>query len=385
MIWDNLVIAIELTDFCNAGCIFCDHVWGNNIHKTKARFMEKKLIFKIIDDITPAGYSPSCLSLNWLGESLMHPDIFEILEYIKNSSLKNVHINTNGMALTPDLIDKLLATPAIKRIRISLDAITSKTYQLIKSRSNVSLKTILNNIVYFMKVRKSKNLNLPQLVFSFVICNENKSEAGKFYKFFQNLCKEFNRKSIVTYDFFIPEENSNKDVIDFYMLLAPEQTKATKLYYETLYKIGIIEKKQFDGKLNQCFMINKRFEEKAEIDTSKRRPCSAIFRMANIHSSGKFTLCCHDQYLRHIMGDLNTQSFFEIWEGRKFNDLRLSQIRGDFTKYELCSMCGNMEYFSVSDYKIFNFIKKFGSKQDELIYRRRMGIKTEADYEKGHN
>ncbi|MCK5683488.1 radical SAM protein [bacterium] len=377
-----LCVSVEITDFCNGGCIFCDHHYGNFIHGRRALFMKYSLVQKLFGELDSLEVLPSVISLSWLGESLLHPQINEILESInKLENLDNFHLNTNGMNLDREKIDIILANEKIRRIRISIDAATKNTYCKIKSVDRFDFDLLIENIRYLMEKRGSKSY--PQLVFSFVICEENEQEAEDFMKFWINEINKYDRHYMVTHDFYIPEETSRCDVVDYYMLLAPDQSAATELYRKVIERIGVYKyKDRMDEKVNQSSIVQDRFMKEVSEDLT-RRPCASLWRMANVHSSGLLTVCCHDLYLDEVVGDINDNTFGELWYGEKIETIRKEHLRGIFKG--LCKKCGNIEYFSVSDSVLTQYIDACSDEGLKKEYFDRMGIESEKDYDQGHN
>lgn len=87
-------IVIELTSECNLTCPMCPR----NYARIKSANMTKELWYKLIDDIS--SNSPNTVIIPfWRGESLLHPDFTELMEYAFNR-LFRIHISTNAVTLT---------------------------------------------------------------------------------------------------------------------------------------------------------------------------------------------------------------------------------------------------------------------------------------------
>lgn len=377
-----LCVSVEVTDFCNGGCIFCDHHRGNFIHGRRASFMKSELFKKIVQELDASAVKPSVISLSWLGESLLHPQICEFLDYINGlRRLDNFHINTNGMFLDREKIDLILDNERIRRIRVSLDACSPETYCRIKSVERFDYNLLIENLRYLMAKRGDRRW--PQMVFSFVVCPENELEAEDFMRFWADEISRYDRHYMVTHDFFIPVETTGCDVIDFYMLLAPDQGAATALYRRVIERAGIYRyDRPDDTRINQSSIVQHRFSRESESAVS-RRPCASLWRMANIHSSGLLTVCCHDLNLEQVIGDLNVHSFSDLWYGDPVETLRSEHLRGNFKG--LCARCGNIEYFSVSDEILDQYLESRADMKLKKAYFKRMGIHGPEDFDRGHN
>jgi len=95
---DNSISWLEITQACN---IYCDGCYRENIpgqHKSLSEIRHDLDVFSSLrraDGISIAG-----------GDPLVHPDIVEIVRDIHDRGLKAI-INTNGSALTPELLHEL--------------------------------------------------------------------------------------------------------------------------------------------------------------------------------------------------------------------------------------------------------------------------------------
>jgi len=94
---DNTITWLEPTKKCN---LYCDGCYRKNVteHKSIETIKEELDVFtslRISDGVSIAG-----------GDPLTHPDILEIVRLVKSYGLKPI-INTNGLALTPELLKEL--------------------------------------------------------------------------------------------------------------------------------------------------------------------------------------------------------------------------------------------------------------------------------------
>ena len=95
---DNSISWLEPTSKCNLVCEGCYRKNENDGHKTLDEIKKDLDVFtslRKVDGISIAG-----------GDPLTHPDILEIVKDVKRRKLKPI-INTNGLALTPELLKKL--------------------------------------------------------------------------------------------------------------------------------------------------------------------------------------------------------------------------------------------------------------------------------------
>ena len=91
---DNPIGWLEVTDICNLACLGCyrQKISG---HKTLEQLKEEVLFLKRwrnVDNISIAG-----------GEPLMHPQIMEVVSFIKEQGIKPIML-TNGLKLDRDTV-----------------------------------------------------------------------------------------------------------------------------------------------------------------------------------------------------------------------------------------------------------------------------------------
>jgi len=96
---DNAITWLEPTTKCNLACEGCyrenDPAGHKSLQKVKEELETVKRLRRS-DGISIAG-----------GEPLIYPDIVELVRYISSQGWKPI-LNTNGQALTPDLVEELL-------------------------------------------------------------------------------------------------------------------------------------------------------------------------------------------------------------------------------------------------------------------------------------
>lgn len=156
-----LRIEIEVTSLCNWNCGFCYNVWKidpnlsdkevkQKIKEFPQKNLPKETIFKILDECEKNG----CFVVRYSGgETLLHPDIEEILEYGGKLGLYQV-IFTNGHFLNADYVERLKLYN-VKTVLISLhgdktvhnflaghNAAYSKAIQAIKLLSEAGIEVV---------------------------------------------------------------------------------------------------------------------------------------------------------------------------------------------------------------------------------------------------
>ena len=119
-------VFIEPTNYCNFKCRHCPT--AKEMTRKKG-FMDIALYRQVIDELAP--YWPYItVNLYMHGEPLLHPQIYEMIDYAQEKQLF-VQLNTNLGVLKKRDIANLLR---LNYLGVSLDAASSQTYSRIKGK-----------------------------------------------------------------------------------------------------------------------------------------------------------------------------------------------------------------------------------------------------------
>jgi MoaA/NifB/PqqE/SkfB family radical SAM enzyme len=135
---------IEPTNICNLSCVFCPQK-----KQTRRRgMMDFQLFQKILADAKACGVHK--INLFFLGESLLHPDIFSMLAEVRKVGLIS-RLNTNATLLTPEK-SALLLESGLNYLTISFDGVNPESYE--KLRVNASFYKTRENIATICRLKK---------------------------------------------------------------------------------------------------------------------------------------------------------------------------------------------------------------------------------------
>ena len=171
-------IMIDTTSLCNLNCVMC----GTQRSVQKKGQMEMSLFRSIIDQATEMGTSN--ITLHTIGEPLLHPNIVEMVKYVKKKELY-VNITTNGQLLTEEKARGLLEA-GLDVLRVSIEGATEKTYSNI--RRGGTLELLLKNLRTFNKIKEEKGV-ATNLVINSVYMKETAPETSAFFKLFVPIVK----------------------------------------------------------------------------------------------------------------------------------------------------------------------------------------------------
>lgn len=103
---------VEITDVCNLDCPVCfaDSGMSRETNLPHLSYKHKSLetVKAMLDTVVASEGEPDVVQLSG-GEPTMHPQLFEILDYIQTLPIRHVMINTNGIRLAkePEFVAKL--------------------------------------------------------------------------------------------------------------------------------------------------------------------------------------------------------------------------------------------------------------------------------------
>jgi radical SAM protein with 4Fe4S-binding SPASM domain len=282
---------IQTTNLCNGSCLMCP---VSSRLKIKPKKMSDKLFKKIINEIIDYDLSFTQISLYLQNEPLMDEDIFNKYKLIKKLSKGQIFtgIVTNG-TLFSDKNIKELVDSNIDSVLISLDSVKKETYN--KIRQGLNFKKVINNIEKINNSKFSKKFGLK-----FVLQKENIDELREFKKY-------WNSKGVPVTIALL--NNRSGDVINYNSLSLKKR------------KIPISLK------------INNLIANPANMD------CHYPFLNFNILYNGDVIICCNDYNKKIVLGNLNESSIKEIWNSKKYQEIRELFYNKEYEKIPACATC----------------------------------------------
>ncbi len=292
-------VAIDPSNLCNFKCNFCAIQSKSEKLNFKKQFMDKKLFFKIIDDLTEFPEQLKVLRINGQGEPLLNPDLPEMIQYAKDKHVAEfVEIITNGSRLNPELSKRLIDS-GIDRIRISIEALDADGYYDIAG-AKINFDNFVNNIKYLHDI--SGNCEIYCKIVDVAVPTD--SDKQKFYNLFGDICDR------IFIDNVIPLWSDFEEIKDNM----------------------VIGEKGVHGQKVQNVMV-----------------CPYSFYSLIVNSDGEVTACCADWKRKLVFGDLNNDKLTDIWRGEKLRNFWIEMLKGNKNSYEMCCKC-TLPAFDCNDY-----------------------------------
>lgn len=122
-----------LTDNCNLKCISCT-CW----HDTTLDELSTEEWFRVVDQLAHLGF----IKLNFTGgEALIRRDAVRIISHAYAAGISDLHVNTNGLLLTPERAEELISA-GVRSFNISIDGPTSDIHDPIRGKDGAYETTI---------------------------------------------------------------------------------------------------------------------------------------------------------------------------------------------------------------------------------------------------
>jgi MoaA/NifB/PqqE/SkfB family radical SAM enzyme len=155
-----LVSELFLTENCNLRCISCN-CWLENT-KGELTTDEWKGVLRQLAGLR-------ILKANFTGgEPLIRPDAIELMAYAHELGIRHMHLNTNGIRLTPGTLENVLAA-GVRSFNISVDGPNSLLHDRIRGRLG-AFETTTAHLRQLISRRERLNLKVRM---NFTVMREN--------------------------------------------------------------------------------------------------------------------------------------------------------------------------------------------------------------------
>jgi radical SAM protein with 4Fe4S-binding SPASM domain len=285
---------VEFTNYCNLRCTICPT--GTSILNRKPNAMSPALLKKLLDEVGPYLIT---LSLWGWGESLLHPNLADMLRIVQNRGI-TTFVSTNGQNLdNPDVVQALIDYPPTYLI-VALDGLTDKTNSVY--RVGAKLAPALNGVRKIAELKKQRGQKYPILHHRFIVMKHNEHELPLLHQFGTD--NGFDMVTIRTLSII----DTPNDIP--HQQLVPQNQNLRAYKYKSEERI-----------------IRKDFI------------CEEAFVFPTVFADGTVVPCDQDSSARHPYGSLaDGSSFAAIWRSKRATEIR-KVIRNNPQKYTSCRNC----------------------------------------------
>ncbi|OLP16498.1 hypothetical protein BST81_21205 [Leptolyngbya sp. 'hensonii'] len=290
-------VSVVIANACNLKCVMCPYhspvitpTHTTDFFKDKS-WMSWEMMERLAQE---CGRDQLPVKIGNIEEPLLHPKIVDFVKLCREQGAPSVHITTNGQLLTEKKAYALLEA-GLTSLYVSFDAARSETYDQVRG---ANLQRVEDNLRYFLKLRQE--LGASCRVMTSFVRNKGVSQAEEFE--------------------FLDRWLQSTDGVIFYNLAEYEEGNT------------------HFAKINQSAQ---EFLQQVEGRWACLNPWEEVY----ILPDGQVYYCCETVSKLAFeklesMGDFNSQTLREIWQGSLFNQLRKDLLRNDLENRSSCRDCG---------------------------------------------
>jgi radical SAM protein with 4Fe4S-binding SPASM domain len=285
-------MSIEVSTFCNLQCTECPS--GLRKFTRPIGRIDQDFFRQIIDQVKEYLVY---LTLYFQGEPFTHPQFLALVRYAHDNGIYTA-TSTNGHFLTIENAQETVNS-GLNRIIVSLDGLDQETYATYRVSGDVEkVKDGIRNLVTSKRESHSKT---PYIVLQFIVFAHNKHqiEAVKAWGA-QEGVDEVQIKSAQIYDF----------------------NKVTK---------SLIE----DSKYSRYSHTE---DGSWKIKSKLPNRCWRLWSACVVTWDGMIVPCCFDKDADHRLGNLNDDTFQQIWKSNSYKQFRV-KVFANRKQIEICRNC----------------------------------------------
>lgn len=271
---------IETINYCNSDCIMC----GIDFKNKSKSVISDRLFNKInkelscfINHVEKVGLYLDC-------EPLLDENIHLRIKSLKDGGVRRVYLATNASFLNDSMAIGII-NAGLDEIYIGIDSLKKDTYEII--RRGLSFETVYANTINFIKIRNKLNSKIAIRI-QMILQEPNYNETSSFVEHWVELLRP--------YDQIVIQKAHNWASRVEIMSFGDEQT------------------------INDL-------------------PCISLWGTVCIHVNGDVGLCCMDTNNKVHLGNINTQSIYEIWHNQILENIRNMHLSNRRAEIELCNGC----------------------------------------------
>ncbi|MBI4681158.1 MAG: SPASM domain-containing protein, partial [Nitrospirae bacterium] len=270
---------IENTNCCNAKCIMCPR----DKHTRPLGFMEFSLFERLIEEIARHKNEVQRVHLHNYGEPLLDKELPERIKLAKDLGIRHVYFVTNASLLVPDKSREIIEA-GLDEFKISFYGTDKETYD--NTMKGLNFDKTIQNVNDFLRIRKELGKSNPRVIIQYLPQTANKAKTDEFVSIFRPLI--------------------DKNIGDSLNIFSLHNFGDGRAYHKADKIVGI---------------------------------CNYPWRTMVILHDGRVVICCLDFNGVQVVGDVNSNSIKEIWNGEQYRKARDNFQKLSYSDYPICMKC----------------------------------------------
>lgn len=293
-------IEISPSGTCNHRCIFCAYDYIGY----EPRFLNKDILFRDIEHMSRRGLKSVICSGE--GEPLLNKDMPEIANRIKSFGV-DVAMSTNGVLLTRERIQECLK--AFTWVRYSIASMEQSSYDKIQRGKDGDLEKVKINLSEAVRYKRDNQLETT-LGVQCLLLPDNQ-------KYVLDMAREL------------------RDIgVDYFTIKPYSQNLHSENSFDVDYEEMLDLEKELQAYVTDAFSIYFRANAMKKMHHEKcYKQCYGLPFMTHIDASGNVWPCvAHIGVEGFCYGNINEQTFEEIWEGKQRQEVNSKLNAMDINK-----------------------------------------------------
>lgn len=284
-------LSIEPTTSCNLRCPECPS--GLRSFSRPTGMLNHETYHRIIDVLYK---KLSYLIFYFQGEPYLNPDFLNMVSYANEKKIYTA-TSTNAHYLTNENAEATVSS-GLNRMIISMDGTDQESYE--KYRIGGNLEKVKAGITNMIKAKNTIKSQSPFIILQFLLFQHNTHQIPEVQKLARQLgVDRLELKTAQVYDF---EKGSD---------LIPDDDRFSRYHPKS---------------------------GKYEIKNKHLNKCWKMWHSCVMAWDGDIVPCCFDKDAKYTMGNINQQSFDEIWNGPKYLEFR-SRLLNNRQEIDICRNC----------------------------------------------
>jgi radical SAM protein with 4Fe4S-binding SPASM domain len=318
-------LQLEVTGACNLACKMCLVRYRPKLGRKSGA-----MCVHTFRDVVDALPDLRKLTLQGLGEPLLAPDFFQMVEYATAREI-DTGFNTNGTFLTSEASERLVCL-GVDWLHVSLDGATKETYESIRDGSDFGLVT--RNIRALVGTKRRFGAERPTVRIVFVAMRRNLRELPVLVQ----LAAEWGVDSVWVQN--LSHSFGDTDPSGSYMEIRRFAEREALWQGQYAQAEAVFdEARELGDRLGLELRLPRLREPEAPAPLPGGVGCHWPFESAYVTHNGNVQPCCMVMGAdRAVLGSLEEAGFAEIWSSEPYEDFRAG-LRPGGDAPEVCKGC----------------------------------------------